>query len=177
MKLTKKSIIFSVCALVAGLAIGLCPPPSEVLTGDSMRVLGILVGCIIMWAGNVVHECAVVLLMSALMAGLGHVPVATVFSAFSGSILWVLIAAFILGAAMKKSGLLRRVALLLLKVFPKNFAGTSIGLMAVGAVIGPPKIPSASLWALLYVLSAMLWATSPKASRPTGCCCPSWVPL
>ena len=62
MKLTKKSIIFSVCALVAGLAIGLCPPPSEVLTGDSMRVLGILVGCIIMWAGNVVHECAVVLL-------------------------------------------------------------------------------------------------------------------
>ena len=137
MKLTKKSIIFSVCALVVGLAIGLCPPPSEVLTGDSMRVLGILVGCIIMWAGNVVHECAVVLLMSALMAGLGHVPVATVFSAFSGSILWVLIAAFILGAAMKKSGLLRRVALLLLKVFPKNFAGTSIGLMAVGAVIGP----------------------------------------
>lgn len=136
-KLTKKSIIFSVCALLAGISISLCPPPSEVLNGDSMRVLGILVGCIIMWAGNVVHECAVVLLMSALMAGLGHVPVGTVFSAFSGSIVWVLIAAFILGAAMKKCGLLRRIALLLLKIFPKNFAGTSIGLMVVGAVIAP----------------------------------------
>lgn len=137
MKLTKKSIAFSVCALLVCTAISLCPPPSEVLNGDSMRVLGILVGCIIMWAGNVVHECAVVLLMSSLMAGLGHVPVGTVFSAYSGSILWVLIAAFALGAAMKKCGLLRRIALLLLKVFPKNFAGTSVGLMMVGAVIGP----------------------------------------
>lgn len=137
MKVNKKSIVITALALIAGIAISLCPPPSEVLTGDSMRVLGILIGCIIMWAGNVVHECAVVLLMSALMAGLGHVPVGTVFSAFSGSIVWVLIAAFVLGAAMKKCGLLRRIALLLLKVFPKNFAGTTIGLMVVGAVIAP----------------------------------------
>ena len=137
MKITKKSIIVSVIALAAFLAISFAPPFGETMNGDSMRVLGVLVGCIIMWAGNVVHECAVVLLMSALMAGIGHVPVETVFSAFNGSILWVLIAAFVLGAAMKRCGLLRRVALLLLKVFPKNFAGTSVGLMVVGTVIAP----------------------------------------
>ena len=137
MKITKKSIIVSVIALAAFLAISFAPPFGETMNGDSMRVLGVLVGCIIMWAGNVVHECAVVLLMSALMAGIGHVPVETVFSAFNGPILWVLIAAFVLGAAMKRCGLLRRVALLLLKVFPKNFAGTSVGLMVVGTVIAP----------------------------------------
>ena len=137
MKLNKKTIIVCTLAVIAFIGLSICPPFDENLTTDSMRVLGILIACIIMWAGNVVHECAVVLLMSALMAGFGHVPVGTVFSAFSGEILWVLIAAFILGAAMKKCGLLRRVALLLLKVFPKNFAGTSIGLMVVGTVIAP----------------------------------------
>lgn len=138
MKLTKKNIIFSVIAVIVFAAFCIIPPfDEELLTPDSMRVLGILLASIVMWAGSVAHECAVVLLMSALMAGVGHVPVATVFSAFSGSILWVLIAAFILGAAMKKCGLLRRIALLLMKVFPKNFVGTSVGLMVVGAVIAP----------------------------------------
>lgn len=138
MKLNKKSIIVCALAILVFVVFCVIPPfDEELLTADSMRVLGILCASIILWAGNVVHECAVALMMSALIAGIGHVSVGTTFSAFAGSTQWVLIAAFILGAAMKECGLLHRIALMLLKVFPKSYNGTIVGLMTVSTVVSP----------------------------------------
>lgn len=137
MKLTKKNISITAAAVAICLIFCFLPPFDENLTADSMRVLGVLIACIVMWAGGVTHETGIALMMTGLMSIMGHVPLATLTSAFSGSVVWVLIGSFTLGAIMKKCGLLRRIALLLLKITPKSFAGTTIGMMVVGTVICP----------------------------------------
>ncbi|WP_417093382.1 SLC13 family permease [Intestinimonas timonensis] len=137
MKLTKKNISFTAIAVIVFLIFCFLPPFGEPLTGASMRVLGVLLACIVMWAGGVIHETGIVLMMTGLMAIIGGVPLETLTSAFSGSVFWVLLGSFTLGAVMKKCGLLRRIALLLLKVTPKSFTGTTIGMVIVGTVICP----------------------------------------
>ena len=134
---TLKGKICSVLAVISLVVFFFLKPFSDTLTVESMRVMGILIAAIFMWIGGAVHECAVALLMAALFAAFGKVPVETVFGAFNGSVVWVLIPAFVLGAAMKSCGLLTRVALVLLKIFPKNFVGVNVGCAIVGAVIAP----------------------------------------
>ena len=114
MKLTKKNISFTAVAIIVFLIFCFLPPFGEPLTGASMRVLGVLLACIVMWAGGVLHETGIVLMMTGLMAITGGVPLETLTSAFSGSVFWVLLGSFTLGAVMKKCGLLRRIALLII---------------------------------------------------------------
>jgi hypothetical protein len=53
----------------------------------------------------------------------------------------LLVAAFALGAAIKECGLLERVSIILLRLFPKSFSGQVLGLLAVTTVTSP-IIPS-----------------------------------
>jgi len=55
--------------------------------------------------------------------------------------MWFLIAALIMGVAVQKSGLLQRVSLLVLKVFPATFKGQTFALLTAGTIIAP-FIPS-----------------------------------
>ena len=113
--MTIKKIICAVCALLLFLLFFLLPPFSPLLTRDAMRTLGILLSAISLWIGGVGHECAVAMLMCGLFSALAHIPIQIIFGAFNGSIVWIQIGGFILGAAMSSCGLLRRVALLLLR--------------------------------------------------------------
>lgn len=137
MKVNIKKLIFGILAAVSYIAFLFMQPFSDSLSVEAMRVLGTMIAAIFLWAGGVFHETAVVLFMSASIACLGKVPIDTTLAAFSGTIIWTLIGAFILGAAMKKTGLLVRVAYLLLRLFPKSYAGNIIGAMVVNGVISP----------------------------------------
>ena len=151
-KIDTKKAIFAVVGIIAGLIIAFLPAPAPfigagaegadvVMTQEAMRVIGVLVWAIIYWVGGVLPEAITGMLMATLFVVLGKVPMADAFNAFSGSTIWLVIGACMLGAAFKASGLLERVSLLILKVFPKNLIGRSLGLMISTFVVGP-FIPS-----------------------------------
>lgn len=140
MKFTKKQIIFLIVGLVAGIVISLISPPAG-LEVQAMRVVGVLVCAIAWWAGQVFHEAVTAILMSVAFVVVAQVPVATSFNAFSGTTYWLLVAAFGLGAAIKACGLLERVAIILLKIFPKSYRGQVLGLLAV-TTFTAPFVPS-----------------------------------
>ena len=135
-----KKVVLAIVGIVVGIAIALIPPP-EGLTVESMRVLGIVVWAIVFWIGGVLPEAITAIVMSVLFVVLSGVPIATSFSAFSGSTIWLVIAAIGLGVSIKACGLLERVSILLLKAFPKNFVGRSLGLF-ISTFIVSPFVPS-----------------------------------
>lgn len=136
MKFKKKQVIYLIIGLILGIAIMLIPAPTG-LEPSAMKVIGILVCAIIWWAGACFPEVVTALLMSVAYIVIAKVPATTSFSAFSGTTFWLLVAAFGLGAAIKACGLLERVSLLLLKVFPKSYRGQVFGLMAVTTLVSP----------------------------------------
>ena len=65
------------------------------------------------------------------------IPSKTMLAAFSESSVWLLLSSFALSLGISKSGLLKRISLYILKIFPGNFPGQALGLITVGTVIGP----------------------------------------
>ena len=109
-KATRKKIIFEVLAVLAGLAIAFIPAP-EGLQQNAMWTMGLLIWAIINWVTNVIPDFVCVFIMCCAWVLLGIVPFSTAFGSFSGTTVWLLIAAMGIGAAVTKSGLLARVAL------------------------------------------------------------------
>ncbi len=140
MEFSVKKIVFLAIAVVAGVGLAIIPPP-EGLEVSSMQVLGILLAAVVLWAGQVFPEAATAIIMSVLFIVVAKVPIDTSLSAFSGTTFWLLVAAFGLGAAIKECGLLERISILLLRLFPKSYKGQVLGLSAV-TTITSPVIPS-----------------------------------
>lgn len=111
------------------------------LTSQGVTCLAILAWAIVWWIGGVLPEYATGLLMVVGFAVLGGVDSSVSFAAFSTSTWWLLIAAFALGAGMKTSGLMKRMALAIIRIFPNTFQAQVGGLMAVGTILGP-LVPS-----------------------------------
>jgi DASS family divalent anion:Na+ symporter len=138
----KKLIVFIV-AVVVGIVIAFLPPPAEVLTQTSMIYMGIFVGMIILLISNIIPAWASCLGALALMVVFKVGTLPEVYNAFAGSIVWLLIAVFAFSIAVINSGLLTRLALRLLMVFPKNYRGQVLSLMTVGTILSP-IIPSSN---------------------------------
>ncbi len=132
---TKKTV-WAIVGIVLGVAIMFTPAP-EGLTTESMRVLGVLVWAIVFWIGAVLPEAVTAVVMSVLFVILGGVGADVAFAAFSGTTIWLVIPACMIGISVKECGLMERVALMLLKLFPKNFAGRVVGLMVSTFAVGP----------------------------------------
>lgn len=128
--------------------------PDVGLRPEGVRCLGILLGAIVWWVGGVLPEFATGFIMVALFAVLCGVDVSVSLSACSTPIWWLLVAAFALGAGMKTSGLMRRMAQGILRKFPHTFAAQVIGFMAAGTIIGP-LIPSVAAKGTLLAPLAM----------------------
>ncbi|MBQ9003684.1 MAG: anion permease [Eggerthellaceae bacterium] len=140
MEFTRKRIVGAALGVALGVGFTLlCPDVG--LSEQGVRCLGILIGAIVWWVAGVLPEWATGLLMVVLFAVAAGVGVDASLSAFTGSTWWLLVGAFALGAGMKSSGLMRRMALAVIRWFPRSFAAQSAGLMAAGTVLGP-LIPS-----------------------------------
>ena len=131
-----KKTIALFAGLALGLFIGLTTPP-EGLRPQAMQVLGILSCAIVWWIFNVFPEVATAFLMAMGMIGIAGVPTGEMLKPFSGAAWWILFAAFGLGGGIAKCGLLTRIALLLLNIFPKSYRGQIAGLIGVTAVTAP----------------------------------------
>ena len=134
-------------ALVAALLIATCPIPG--LSYQATAVLGILIMAIVWWITGVLPEFVTAVVMAALFVVVAGISVGATFSTFASSTWWLLLSAFTLGVGMKTSGLMRRIALAIVRKFPRTFRCQIIAQLVTGTVLGP-LIPS------LAVKGAML---------------------
>lgn len=138
----KKRGIALACALILGVVIALIPPFGE-LTVESMRFAGIFVAVIILLVTQAMPDWATVLGASALLVLTKTSTIGVVFSAYSGSTIWLVIMVFALAAAIGGSGLLKRIALKILTWFKPTYNGAVLAMMCAGVISGP-LIPSAN---------------------------------
>ena len=134
-------------ALVAAVLIATCPIPG--LSYQATAVLGILIMAIVWWITGVLPEFVTAVIMAVLFVVVAGISVSATFSTFASSTWWLLLSAFTLGVGMKTSGLMRRIALAIVRKFPRTFRCQVIAQLVTGTVLGP-LIPS------LAVKGAML---------------------
>lgn len=135
-----KKFICEIIAIVVGLIIAFIPPPKG-LTPQSMWTMGILIWAVLNWVFQSIPDYVVAIMMCTLWAALKVVPFTTAFGAFGGTTWWILIGAIGIGIAVNKSGLLKRISLQALKLFPPTFNGQVLALLGAGT-IAAPIIPS-----------------------------------
>ena len=125
----------------------------SVLSAASFVYAGVFLAVIVLLLTGALADWVVVLGASSLMiltdavfrkVGIMTEPVFTMpglFGAFSGSTVGLVIMVFALSAGIGKSGLLNRIAIAILSVFPPTYTGAVVAMMCTGTVLSP-LIPS-----------------------------------
>ena len=138
--MSKKRIIGGILGIVFGVVVAFLSPPSG-LTQQSMVGLGIIIWAVTYWICEVMPEYVTALAMCTLWAAFKCVPFKMAFGTFSDTTWWLLVSALGMGIAVSKSGLLKRIALWVMKIFPATFNGQTLALVIAGTIIAP-LIPS-----------------------------------
>ena len=115
--------------------------PDVGLSQQGVRCLGILLGAVVWWVGGVLPAYATAMVMVVMFSVVGGVSSVISMSGFVSDTWWLLVAAFGLGAGMKRSGLLGRMASAVVRIFPNTFTAQAAGLVAAGTLVGP-LVPS-----------------------------------
>ncbi len=135
-----KKIIWEIVAIVLGLAVAMINPP-EGLTVQAMWTIGILVWAIINWIAQPIPDFVAALFMLGLFVVLKIIPFTAAFGSFASSTWWLLVGALGIGVGVSKSGLLGRVSLMAMKLFPPTYKGQVMALLGAGTIVSP-MIPS-----------------------------------
>jgi len=125
-------------AVALGVPLALWPlPPPDGLAAEGWHVLLIVLGAAIGWLLEPLPDYAVALLMAAAWGLAGLAPPPLIFAGFASSAWVVALSALGLAAAMVHSGLLFRIALFSLSVFPPTRVGQILALLISGVLITP----------------------------------------
>jgi divalent anion:Na+ symporter, DASS family len=117
-------------------ALWLLPAPSG-LTNTGWHIALVMVGGAIAWLLEPVPDFAVALGMAAAWGAAGLAPPSLAFGGFASSAWVIALAALGISSAMAASGLLFRIALMLLRVFPPTHRGQVAALLLVGVILTP----------------------------------------
>lgn len=120
--------------VAAGAVICLLPAPGG-MPPDFMRVVGIVVAAVALWATAALPEYFISLIFFLLAMTLTSTGAATVFSGFHSTAGWVVFGGLILGTAVQEAGLGRALAQRLLRVVPGSYMGLLAGATAAGVAL------------------------------------------
>ena len=137
---SKVKIIGIVLGFVLGIGVALIDPPTG-LTVKAMWALGVFTWAVVFLIFDVLPDFIVTTIMLCVWVMIGSVPFKTAFAFYADPNWWIVMGAFGLGFAASKSGLLRRISLLIMKTLPTTFKGQTLALISAGTVIAP-LIPS-----------------------------------
>ena len=95
----------------------------------------------------------------------------TAFSPFAGTTTWLLVGAFGVGAMLNKTGVLRRIAYVIMQLFPGTYTGQMLALYAAGIIVSPmmPSITAkAALMSPLSIPAAEAFGFEKNSKGATG---------
>lgn len=144
---TRIKWIVAVLGIILGVSVALMTPPQG-LNRQAMIAMGIVLWAVVWWITKVIPEYVTALMMCTLWAATKCVTFKIAFDSFSTSGWWIMVGAFGLGSIAGKTGLLKRISLWVLSLFPPTFNGQVMGLLTSGTVIGP-LVPSMNAKAAL----------------------------
>src|SRR5688572_27088231 len=164
---TRSRVIGALAAFAVPLGLWWIAPPSG-LSVEGWHIFLVLVGAGIAWLLEPIPDFAVALAMAGAWGVLGLASVAQAFSGFASSS-WVLaLGALALAAAMLRSGLLFRAALMLLRAFPATHTGQLLALLFGGVLLTPLVPLSVARVAAIAPLSNELSRALGYAPRSKG---------
>lgn len=140
MKNKNMKLLFSLIGIVLAVIVAFLPP-IEGLDRNAMIVLATLIWAIIFWIINGIPDFAVGLIMCASWVVFKVATFDIAFSSFSKTSWWMVIGALGVGIAVSGTGLMKRIALHVMKFFPMTFKGQSLAVMLAGIIVSP-TIPS-----------------------------------
>lgn len=139
-----KKLIGGPLGIILGLWIGMMAAPAGSGMGPaSMIFLGTFICAVVWWMVEFIPDYVTCLLMVSSWVVLKVVPFKTAFGAFADTTVWLLIGALGIGVGVASSGLLNRIALVVMSKFPPTFKGMTTALYVAGNIINP-LIPSAT---------------------------------
>jgi DASS family divalent anion:Na+ symporter len=141
-----KKILGAVLGVAAGFVVSFLPVSD--FSREALIALGILAGAVCFWVADVIPDFMVALLMCTLWIVTGIASFGEAFSAFNSTTFWLLFGAFAICVAVSHSGLLKRIALGIIRWFPANYRGQVAAMLFSGFVIAP-LIPSSTAKAVL----------------------------
>lgn len=136
----KKKLIFGIIGIVLCLILSLMTPP-EGLSRESMICLGIFACAVSFWIGDVFPFFVTCIAMFCAFCLTNTVSYDIAVSGISNSILCFMLGAMGISVALTKSGVMKRLAYNIMKLFSPTFRGQTIGLLCSGVIINP-LIPS-----------------------------------
>lgn len=149
----KKQLIHFLVAASIAVVLSLISPP-EGLTPEAMRFAGIFVAVIYLLFVDCFPSYVVGLAGLSAISIVNAAAFGDIWGSMASSSFLMIAAAIGLGMAVVKTGLLNRVALWILKLFPNSYFGRILSLLTVGIVIGPCIPAAASKAALAGPLAA-----------------------
>jgi DASS family divalent anion:Na+ symporter len=129
----------AIAAVALPVALWNVAPPSG-LEPAGWRVVLLLLGAAIAWLAEPVPDFAVALGLAAAWGATGIVALPVAFSGFASSSWLLALGALALAAAMARTGLLFRIALLFLRTFPTTATGQMLALL-FGGILVTPLVP------------------------------------
>ena len=160
----KKRLIFGILAFASVILCAFVLPVPQIFeeagaaAETSGRVcfgaFGLLLFVIFGWVGQVFADWVVGILMLCMMVIFGYMGMKDAFAGFTNSTWFVIIGGNMIALACQKTGILKRIALFLLQIFPPTYSGQVIGLLIVGTVL-QPLVPSTAAKTILGVTLAM----------------------
>ena len=142
-KKEKEYLKYGVNILIAMLIMGaiLILPVDFGLTREAVKYLAVLAAMVFMLISGVFDEHVVILATLAICVVLGVAPFSTIFSAYSGTTMWMVLTILPITVVIQKSGLMNRIALWLLKLFPSSYKWQLFSL-SLSSMLISPLIPS-----------------------------------
>lgn len=151
-----KRLIGGVLGIIIGFGVAMQPLPAG-LSWAGLKAIAILCWAVTYWVFDVFPDFVVGLGMSALLVVTKTTTINVAFATYSTDTWWLLVSAIGLGVAATKTGLLTRISLLVLKIFPATYKGQVMALIGCGTFFGT-LIPSTT--AKMAVMAPMALSIS-----------------
>ena len=142
-------------------------PPSG-LEQPGLRVMVLLLGAAIAWLAEPVPDFAVALALAAALSATGLVALPVAFSGFSSSSWLLTLGGLAVAAAMARTGLLFRIALGLLRLFPATATGQMFALLLGGVAVTPLVPQSVARVAAILPVAGEIGQSLGYAPRSNG---------
>ena len=111
--------------------------PPAALTTEGWHAFLVMLGGTVAWLFEPLPDFVVGLLIVAAWGAAGLAPLSVTFSGFANPSWLVALGALVVAASMAQSGLLFRIALWFLRIFPRTHRGQVLGLLVSGLALTP----------------------------------------